>query len=189
MNVAVVRSDSHQDVLKSIAASDLTLEFAKTYEAAFAEGDWNEKNDPKELLTTWGEQISSNGHTFVECLRDNSVVGGGAFAPLSSFPEKMGLLPSICHGSAYINEVWVAPEHQGKQVGRFILVNLEQLILAAGFKQISLWTHYTSKRLNKFYSVNGYQDVGDVDPIDGGIRRKVFYRDLNTATRALEPDS
>lgn len=185
MNVAVVRSHSHQHVLRIMAVSDLTLEYTKTYEAAFAGGDWNEENDPKKLLASWGELISKNGHTFVECRRNGSVVGGGAFAPLENFPEKVDLLPPVCRGSTYINEVWVTPEHQGKQIGRFILVNMEQLILASGYKQISLWTHYSSLRLIKFYSVNGYEDKGDVNPKGGGIKRKVFFRDLNCSADGL----
>lgn len=182
MNVAVVRCHSHQDVLRRIAVSDLTLEYAETYVAAFAGGDWNEENDPQDLLSSWAELISKNGHIFVECRRNGSIVGGGVFAPLESFPEKVDLLPPVCRGSAYINEIWVTPKHQGKQIGRFILVNMEQMILGSGYKQISLWTHYTSLRLINFYSVNGYKDKGDVNPNGGGIKRKVFFRDLNCST-------
>lgn len=175
MNISVVGFDE----LRRIRADDLSLALTKTYAAAFAGGDWNEEHDPDDLMAEWTAFIANEGHTFVECRRNNVVVGGGGFAPLINFPDKADLLPAICDGSVYINEVWVDPKYQGQQIGRFILVNMEQMIHGEGYKKISLWTHYTSDGLIKFYSVNGYRAEADVKPKDGGITRKVFFKDLN----------
>jgi GNAT superfamily N-acetyltransferase len=178
MNISTIGFGNRQDELRRIQADDLTLALTKTYSAAFAAPPWEEDHDPKELLAKWDTLIRSGQREFFECRRNNEVVGGGAFAPLQNFNDKVGLLPERCSSSMYIEELWVSPDRQGKQAGRFILVNMEQMILNAGCKQISLWTHYSSNRLTKFYSVNGYQDIGDVDPKDGGVTRKVFFKDL-----------
>ena len=180
MNVSVIGFQGVRDELRRVEADDLTLSLTKTYAEAFAGGDWNEKHDPKELLAKWDGLIRSGRRAFLECRRNSVVVGGGAFASLKNFPDKIDLLPDCCLNSFFIEELWVTPEFQGKQIGRFILVNMEQMILDSGSKKISLWTHQTSKRLNKFYSVNGYQAVHDVLPNDSHIKRKVFYKNLDT---------
>ncbi len=164
--------------LRAVESDQLTLALSKTYCSAFGGGEWRERHDPDETLLKWSAQASNEEHTYVECMFNGIVVGGGAYAPLTEFEDKFKLLPEECANSIYINELWVDPKYQGRQIGRFILVNMEQMIISSGRKQISLWTHFASERLIKFYSVNGYRELVDVHPSDGGVKRKVFFKDF-----------
>jgi [ribosomal protein S18]-alanine N-acetyltransferase len=58
--------------------------------------------------------------------------------------------------SAYISDLWIAPQHQRKGIGRALLARLEQDIFRAGHDFSVLETHAENGGAIRFYVREGY---------------------------------
>jgi ribosomal-protein-alanine N-acetyltransferase len=61
--------------------------------------------------------------------------------------------------SAYISDMWVAPEFQRQGVGKLLLGRLEQDIFRAGYDASVLETHAENGGAIRFYAREGYEIV------------------------------
>ncbi|WP_196258516.1 GNAT family N-acetyltransferase [Pelagibacterium limicola] len=83
-------------------------------------------------------------------------------SPAITVAEKNGTLMgwSVCEPmSAYISDLWVAPQFQRKGVGQLLLGRIEQDIFRAGYDVSVLETHAENGGAIRFYIREGYTVV------------------------------
>lgn len=85
----------------------------------------------------------------------------------------------ICHAvdEAYLLEnVAVAPEAQGRGIGRALIGHAEALAARAGVRRIRLYTHITMVENQTLYRRLGYRETGR--GLEDGFDRVQFAKDL-----------
>ena len=91
-------------------------------------------------------RAENSGYLVME--RGGSPGGGGGYAPIGLFPE-------CCE----LQKLYLAPELQGRGLGRRLLEAVEHSARAAGYRRIYLETHSRLGRAVRLYRAAGYRQI------------------------------